>query len=405
MVDRFFLRLFTFAAIGVFLWIIYLLKPIVIPFGIALICAYLLNPLVERLCKLKLPRWSSISIVFLALSFLVIWAFWYLIPLMWKQILVVRDNIPAGIEWLNEIFLPWLSATFNIDEMMIDTELFSQTVLNYIQTNYGSNDLQVVLSKVAKSGLNFIQIGGTLVLIPIITFYFLLDWNGMLSRLQQLIPLRYKQETLQIFSECNSVLRAFVKGQLLVMFLLGATYAFGLQIIGLEVGLVIGLLAGLASIIPYAGFAIGIVSAVFASFFQFGLDWIHIALVIVVFMIGQLVEGYILQPFLLGDKIGLSPVAVVFAVLAGAQLAGFAGMLLALPVAAIIVVLWHHLKQHYQQSHWFQTIPNPLEHHTVETYSNDADQSSQKPEINPLEHIQLIELPQQPSSSQPKNHQ
>jgi predicted PurR-regulated permease PerM len=109
------------------------------------------------------------------------------------------------------------------------------------------------------------------------------------------------------------------------MLLLGIVYAVGLQIIGLEVGLIIGMIAGLASIIPYLGFGVGIIAAVIASLFQFGLDWMQLLLVGIVFMIGQMVEGYILQPFLLGDKIGLSPVAVVFAVLAGAQLGGFLG--------------------------------------------------------------------------------
>lgn len=133
----------------------------------------------------------------------------------------------------------------------------------------------------------------------------------MLQNLRRLIPRPYEATTLQIVGECHSVLGAFVKGQFLVMLLLGVVYAVGLQLIGLEVGLIIGMVAGLASIIPYLGFAVGIIAAVIASLFQFGLDWMHLLLVGIVFMIGQAVEGYILQPFLLGDKIGLSPVAVV----------------------------------------------------------------------------------------------
>ena len=137
------------------------------------------------------------------------------------------------------------------------------------------------------------------------------------------------------------------------MLLLGIVYAVGLQLIGLEVGLIIGMIAGLASIIPYLGFAVGIIAAVIATLFQFGLDWTQLLLVGVVFMIGQMVEGYILQPFLLGDKIGLSPVAVVFAVLAGAQLGGFLGMLIALPVAAVIVVLLKHARDNYEKSRFY----------------------------------------------------
>jgi predicted PurR-regulated permease PerM len=207
------------------------------------------------------------------------------------------------------------------------------------------------------------------VLIPVIAFYFLLDWDRMLDSMRRLIPRPYEQSTLKIVGECHSVLGAFVKGQFLVMLLLGIVYAVGLQLIGLEVGLIIGMVAGLASIIPYLGFAVGIIAAVIASLFQFGLDWVHLALVVVVFMIGQAIEGYILQPFLLGDKIGLSPVAVVFAVLAGAQLAGFLGMLIALPVAAVIVVLLKHAREWYEQSQLYGT-------QTIFTSNAEADSIS-----------------------------
>ena len=179
----------------------------------------------------------------------------------------------------------------------------------------------------------------------------------MLQGFRRLIPRPYETTVLNIAQECHSVLGAFVKGQFLVMFLLGIVYAVGLQLIGLEVGLIIGMVAGLASIIPYLGFAVGIVAAVIASLFQFGLDWMQLLLVAVVFMVGQMVEGYILQPFLLGDKIGLSPVAVVFAVLAGAQLAGFLGMLIALPVAAVIVVLLKYARECYEQSACYGLAP------------------------------------------------
>lgn len=159
------------------------------------------------------------------------------------------------------------------------------------------------------------------------------------------------------------------------MILLGIVYAVGLQLIGLEVGLIIGMVAGLASIIPYLGFAVGIIAAVIATLFQFGLDWTQLILVGVVFMVGQAVEGYILQPFLLGDKIGLSPVAVVFAVLAGAQLAGFFGMLIALPMAAVIVVLLRHLRECYEHS-TFYGPPNLMGDKGTDSLIIDAEQVS-----------------------------
>lgn len=353
MVDRTLRRIFILSGIVLLLWVLYLLKPVVIPFVVAFFMAYLFSPLVEQFCKVGLPRWLSISLVFIGIGIMLTLAVWYIIPLVWKQLIIARDSIPVGINWINSTFLPWVSATFNIEEMEIDTTHMSSIVMDYVQTNYSADSIQAMLLRVAQSGLNFIQMGGTVVLIPIIAFYFLLDWQRMLDSLRRLIPRPYEQSTLAVVQECHSVLGAFVKGQFLVMILLGVVYATGLQLIGLEVGLIIGMIAGLASIIPYLGFAVGIVAAILATFLQFGIDWMQVVLVLVVFMIGQAVEGYILQPFLLGDKIGLSPVAVVFAVLAGAQLAGFMGMLIALPVAAVIVVLLRHLRDYYEKSYLY----------------------------------------------------
>ncbi|NNG75726.1 AI-2E family transporter [Acinetobacter sp. ANC 4277] len=350
MVDRTLRRIFILSGIALILWVLYLLKPVVLPFIAAFLVAYLFSPLVDKLHKIGLPRWLSISIVFVGIGVVLTLAMWYLVPLVWQQLMYARDSIPAGIHWLNYTFLPWVSQTFSVEQMEIDTQQMSTVVMEYIQTNYSADSIQAMLLKVAQSGLNFIQIGGTVVLIPIIAFYFLLDWDRMLESFRRLIPRPYEKSTLHIVNECHSVLGAFVKGQFLVMFLLGTVYAVGLQVIGLEVGLIIGMVAGLASIIPYLGFAVGIIAAVIATLFQFGIDWMQLVLVGVVFMIGQAIEGYVLQPFLLGDKIGLSPVAVVFAVLAGAQLAGFLGMLIALPVAAIIVVLLRHARDCYEKS-------------------------------------------------------
>ncbi|KGT48600.1 MULTISPECIES: chloramphenicol efflux transporter CxpE [Acinetobacter] len=350
MVDRTLRRIFILAGIALIAWVLYLLKPVVIPFVGAFLLAYLFSPLVNRLHHIGLPRWLSISIVFIGIGVVLTLAMWYLVPLVWKQLMYARDSIPAGIHWINYTFLPWLSSTFNLVPMEIDTAQISDVVMDYVQTNYSADSIQAVALKLAQSGISFIQVGGTIVLIPIIAFYFLLDWERMLDSLRRLIPRPYEKSTMEIVGECHEVLGAFVKGQFLVMVLLGVVYAVGLQLIGLEVGLIIGMVAGLCSIIPYLGFAVGIIAAMVATLFQFGIDWWQLVLVGIVFMVGQAVEGYILQPFLLGDKIGLSPVAVVFAVLAGAQLAGFLGMLIALPVAAVIVVLLRHAREFYEKS-------------------------------------------------------
>ena len=376
MVDRTLRRIFILSGVALILWVLYLLKPVVLPFIAAFLIAYLFSPLVDKLHRIGLPRWLCISIVFIGIGIVVTLAIWYVVPLVWQQLIYARDSIPAGIHWLNYTFLPWVSHTFSVEQMEIDTEQISGVVMEYIQTNYSADSIQTVLLRIAQSGLNFIQIGGVVVLIPIIAFYFLLDWNRMLEHLKSFIPRQYESNVLKIVGECHSVLGAFVKGQFLVMILLGIVYAVGLQLVGLEVGLIIGMIAGLCSIIPYLGFGVGIIAAVIACFFQFGLDPKHLLMVLAVFGVGQLIEGYILQPFLLGDKIGLSPVAVVFAVLAGAQLGGFVGMLIALPVAAVIVVLLKHLKDLYQESQFFKaedTLVTIQNNGTTETISVESD--------------------------------
>ena len=401
MQDRTLKRILIIGGLALFLWILYLLKPVVIPFIIAFFIAYLFSPLVDRLQKIGLPRWFSIGTVFIGIGVAVTMAFWYIVPLIWKQLVIARDSIPVGINWINSTFLPWVSNTFNVEQMEIDTNHMSTIVMDYIQTNYSTDSLQAMALRIAQSGLNFIQVGGTVVLIPIIAFYFLLDWRRMLDSLRRLIPRPYEKTTLEIATECHSVLGAFVKGQFLVMILLGIVYAVGLQLIGLDVGLIIGMIAGLASIIPYLGFAVGIVAAVIATLLQFGVDWMQLALVLVVFMIGQGVEGYVLQPFLLGDKIGLSPVAVVFAVLAGAQLAGFLGMLIALPVAAVIVVLLRHARDSYEKSQLYgsrsvEIQTDPSGSVSIRTQDVDIDVEIKDPVVNNqqvTENSSNIDLP------------
>ncbi|MFW2066002.1 chloramphenicol efflux transporter CxpE [Acinetobacter johnsonii] len=374
MQDRTLKRIFILAGIALILWVLYLLKPVVLPFIGAFLVAYLFSPLVDKLHKIGLPRWLSISAVFIGIGVVITLAFWYLVPLVWEQLMYAKNSIPSGIHWANYKFLPWLSDSFNLVPMELDVDQISAAIMEYVQTNYSADSIQAMIAKLAQSGLNFIQIGGTVVLIPIIAFYFLLDWDRMLDNFRRLIPRRYEEQTLVIVKECHSVLGAFVKGQFLVMVLLGVVYAVGLQLIGLEVGLIIGMVAGLCSIIPYLGFAVGIIAAVIASLFQFGIDWMQLLLVGVVFMIGQAVEGYILQPFLLGDKIGLSPVAVVFAVLAGAQLGGILGMLIALPVAAVIVVLLRHAREFYENSPMYGAPALISQDSTTGSISIETDQ-------------------------------
>lgn len=396
--DQMLKRLFILAAIAGLVWLLYLLMPVVIPFLIAFLIAYLFSPLVGRLQRLGLPRWLGITTVFVCIMVVVALVAWYLVPMIWAQLMYARDHIPEMIHWINETFLPWASSTFNVVPMEINTDEISTLIMDYVQTNYSMDNIQDIALRLAHSGLSFIQIGGTLVLVPIISFYFLLDWQRMLTHMRRSVPRPIEPQIIQIVKECNQVLGAFVKGQFLVMILLGIVYAVGLQLIGLQVGVIIGIVAGLASIIPYLGFAVGIVAAFIATLLQFGVDWMHLVLVVVVFMIGQAIEGYVLQPFLLGDKIGLPPVAVVFAILAGAQLLGFAGMLIALPVAAVIVVLLKHLRDSYENSALYGApVTNRSEQATVDL---NPEQSA----VNANTEVQITQLTIHTTSNEDGSH-
>lgn len=368
-------RIFILALLAAIGYVLFLLMPVISPFIAAFLLAYLMNPLVSRMAKYNMPRWVTISVVFLGIMLAVGVATWYLVPLLWEQVGYASKNIPEVLRWFNHTAIPWVEKSFNLTLDRVNNDELSNAVMDYLQTNYSVDSAQSIVYRIAQSGLSIMHTGGLLLLIPVIAFYFLLDWNNMIRRIQFLIPRQYEPTVVLIVKECNAVLGAFVKGQLLVMFLLGVIYAVGLQLIGIEVGLIIGLIAGLCSIIPYLGFAAGIIAAFVASLLQYGLDWMHIVLVMVVFMIGQIIESYILQPFLLGDKIGLSPVAVVFAVLAGAQLYGFVGMLIALPVAAVLVVLLRHVYQSYENSVFYMGYRIPPSAQTTPATSELMEES------------------------------
>ena len=194
-------------------------------------------------------------------------------------------------------------------------------------------------------------------LVPVVCFYLLRDWDLIMAKLRTLLPRRREDTVMALMRECHEVIGAFLRGQLLVMLALAVVYSAGLMLVGVELGLLIGVLAGLASIVPYMGFVVGIGAAVIAVLFQFGLELYPLLGVAAVFTVGQMMEGMLLTPLLVGDRIGLHPVAVIFAVLAGGQLFGFTGVLLALPVAAVIMVLLRHVHDLYKLSDLYAEPP------------------------------------------------
>lgn len=325
--------------------LLYLLEPILFPFAAGALLAYLCNPLVNRLMDLHMSRLAAVIIVFLALFFVIIGLLFLLIPLIQKQIMALIDQVPTVVTWLQTTLMPNLMAHLNsqpIDGNAIKN-LFSQNL-----TKAGSV-LSWLLQTMLNSGKALFEGIINLLLIPVVTFYLMRDWNIVIANTRQLIPRKLQPSIFRFTKEADAVLSAFFRGQLLVMLSLGIIYSVGLTLIGLQVGIVIGLIAGLVSIVPYLGLIVGLTAAVIAALVQFG-TLSSIVWVCVVFAIGQTIESMFLTPTLIGDRIGLHPVAVIFAILAGGTLFGFFGVLLALPVASVIMVLLRHVNQHFHSS-------------------------------------------------------
>jgi len=321
-------------------FLIYWLRPILTPFLAGALLAYLADPVTRQLQRIGLNRTLAVSIVFIGLSAIALVAVLMLIPLMGRQIDMLQTQLPAMMAWAQEIALPWLQQTLGLDPQAFDLAAVRQAISEHWQST--GNVAADVLGRITRSGLALAGAIATLALIPVVAFYLLRDWDGLLERMFDLLPSRWRQTVASLARECDEVVGAFLRGQLLVMISLGIFYSVGLWLVGLQLGVLIGMLSGLAAVVPYLGFIVGIAAASLAVIFEFN-DWlIPLLLVWFVYGAGQALESVALTPLFVGDRIGLHPVAVIFAVLAGGQLFGFAGVLLALPVAAVVVVLLRH---------------------------------------------------------------
>ena len=326
--------------------LIYLLAPILMPFISAAILAYIADPLVDKLEK-KMSRLLSVSIVFVTLSLSAMLLLFIILPLFEKQFVVLVEKLPIYIDRTQHYVLPLLKEQFGFDVALLDLNTLKQSLTAYWKTAGGI--AANLLTSISHSG--FILIGwiASFLLMLVVTFYLLRDWDVLVAKLHALIPRKNEQTIVTIAKESDEVLGAFFRGQMLVMLVLSVIYTLGLMFIGLDTALLIGGLSGMVSFVPYLGFMVGIVVASIAALVQFQ-ELTPLFYIAIVFLSGQMLEGMLLTPWLVGDKIGLHPVAVIFAILAGGQLFGFVGILLALPVAAVIAVVLRHVHTSYTNS-------------------------------------------------------
>lgn len=337
---------------------VYLLHPILTPFLVALLLAYLFDPLVDRLEALGLSRTWGVVAVFALFSVIVMTLLLVLVPMLAKQLLRLYELLPQMLDWLQHTAMPWVQTKLGLADGFWKFDKIKAAITEHMGQT--TDIVGIVLSQATASGLALIALLANLVLIPVVSFYLLRDWDLMMAKIRGLLPRDREERAVILAGECHEVLGAFVRGQLLVMVALGVIYSAGLMLIGLELGLLIGMIAGLAAIVPYMGFVIGIGAALVAGLFQFGGDLYPLIGIVAVFMVGQALEGMVLTPLLVGDRIGLHPVAVIFAILAGGELFGFTGILLALPVAAVIMVLVRHVHVLYKDSGIYSGEDDPI---------------------------------------------
>ncbi|MEX0638448.1 MAG: AI-2E family transporter [Burkholderiales bacterium] len=323
--------------------LLYLLSPILAPFLFAAILAYILDPLVERMTGRYVPRTLAVLLVMFGVLLAIVALALIVLPLFVKELKLLAERVPEFIVWLNQRLAPFLERHLGV-AFQFDVETVRRLAGDLVSDN--QDWVTRLLGSLKIGGLAVLAFLVNLLLVPVVLFYLLRDWNPLLARIDGLIPRQVYDKAKKILREVDAVLAEFLRGQLLVILVMSLFYVLALWLTQLEFALPIGLITGLLSIIPYAGALIGFVLASMAALMQFDSLW-GVAWVWLAFGVGQALEGMVVTPWLVGERIGLHPVAVIFALLAFGHVFGFFGVLLALPASAALLVALRHLRHAY----------------------------------------------------------
>ncbi len=327
--------LFWVAALAIVILFLVLLSSILLPFVAGMALAYFLDPLADRLEARKVPRALATTLVLAAFFVMFVAVLLLLLPLLQGQLVGMVQQLPgvvrAAIDGLATVLE---TASTRIDPQQMEE---IRAALTDLQKEAAGWVLGAV-RKIWSSGMAALNVIGLLFITPVVAWYLLRDWDRMVARVDGWLPRDHAETIRQQAKQIDQTLAGFVRGQALVCLILGVAYAVALQLAGLRYGLAVGLIAGLISFIPYVGSIVGLVLSVGLGYLQFGLSW-HLVILIAIFFAGQAIEGNYLTPKLVGERVGLHAVWVMFALLAGGALFGFLGVLLAVPVAAVIGVL------------------------------------------------------------------
>ncbi len=322
------------------------ISSILLPFVVGILVAYFLDPVVDALEERKVSRTlgSFFIVTTFSVSLLLVAAF--LFPLLLEQFIALLSRVPEYAKNLNEKFGPQVTALLDglNGNVITNLEKTVADISGYILRFTGK-----ILEELWQSGVAVINILALIFVSPVVAFYLLRDWDDFKKHIDNLLPRPYAPIIREQLTQIDRTLSAYIRGQLSVCVLLGIFYAIGLLLVGLDFGLFIGLGTGILSFIPYVGMLFGMALGVGVAFFQFG-DIFHVALVLGIFMIGQVIEGNFVTPNIVGNKVGLHPVWMIFAMLAGGALFGFTGVLIAIPVAAVIGVLVRFFTSEYKKS-------------------------------------------------------
>jgi predicted PurR-regulated permease PerM len=340
-------RLWIVAGVVGILTLLYLLGPVLTPFIISAMLAWLGDPVADKLETWRFPRAVAVLVVFIVTFIIIGLLLLLIIPMMIREFTALSARMPQFLTWYQDVATPWLAVHLHMDpaRLRID-DLASLITGNFDSVGQLASNTVTTLGH---SGRMVFTLVITLLLVPVITFYWLRDWDLFKARIASLLPRDQAPAITAVLHDCETVLAAFFRGQLLVMVSLAFIYGIGLSLVGLEGGLAIGIIAGLLGFVPYLGITTGVILALLSAVLQSGDSWLPLY-VVIVFGVGQAMESFVLTPRLVGGRIGLHPVLVIFAILAGGKLFGFVGVLLALPAAAAGTVFIRYAHTRYMGS-------------------------------------------------------
>ncbi len=334
-----------------------LLGPVLMPFLVAAILAYVLSPWVDKLSRWKIGRWTcsrsvSATLVVSAIILVVLLLTLILVPVLQKELPLLRDQIPRLITKIDVFLTPKL-AEFGFQGRLDSAGL--KALLTEHLADSGEVIGKAVFASLKVGSSAVLGMLGNLLLIPIVLFYLLVDWHGLVQRLSNLIPRRWVQQTVGFVREVDDILAQYLRGQILVMLALSVFYSLALALARFDLALPVGILTGLLVFIPYLGYGLGLALAIIGALLQFD-SWHGLAAVAVIYGFGQMLESFYLTPRLVGERIGLHPLTVIFALMAFGQLFGFVGILVALPASAVLAVAVKHIRHAYANSAFYNQL-------------------------------------------------